>query len=121
MDGQVGERTKKARAADLLALGVQAKASFARRSVGTETRVLLEQRLPDGRWVGHAEDHVLVAVAGRAGDPAELENAIARVRRTAVDPAAQDRVIGEIAELDPPARGLRASLPVLSRRQPQGA
>ncbi|HEU0245402.1 MAG TPA: tRNA (N(6)-L-threonylcarbamoyladenosine(37)-C(2))-methylthiotransferase MtaB [Candidatus Limnocylindrales bacterium] len=121
MDGQVGERTKKARAADLLALGVQAKASFACRSVGTETRVLLEQRLPDGRWVGHAEDHVLVAVAGRAGDPVELENAIARARRTAVDPAARGRVIGEIAELDPPARGLRASLPVLSRRQPQGA
>ena len=69
MDGQVDERTKKQRAADLLALASEAKAAFARRSVGTETRVLLEQRLPDGRWVGHAEDHVLVAVRGRSGRP----------------------------------------------------
>jgi threonylcarbamoyladenosine tRNA methylthiotransferase MtaB len=114
MDGQVDERTKKARAADLLAVGVAAKASFARRSVGTVTRVLLEQRLPDGRWVGHAEDHVMVAVAGRAGGPADLENAVAVVRRTGVDPLAADRVTGEILELDPPTRALRGSLPMLA-------
>ena len=35
------------------------------RAIGTTTRVLLEQRLADGRWVGHAEDHVLVAVTPR--------------------------------------------------------
>ena len=76
MAGQVDERTKKARAADLLVLGAEAKARSRVGSIGTTTRVLLEQRLPDGRWVGHAEDHVLVAVAPRAGDPGDLENAL---------------------------------------------
>ena len=87
MAGQVPEREKKARAAALLALGAEAKAGFARRGLGTVTRVLAETRLTDGRWLGHAEDHVLVAVAvtGDAGDPDDLENAILTVRRTAVD------------------------------------
>ena len=114
MDGQVDEPTKKARAADLLALAASAKASFTRRSIGTETRVLLEQTLPDGRWVGHAEDHVLVAVPGRPGDPSDLENAIATVRRTALDPAAGDRAIGEVLALDPAPRTLRRPLAVLA-------
>jgi threonylcarbamoyladenosine tRNA methylthiotransferase MtaB len=114
MDGQVDERTKRSRAADLLELAAEAKASFARRSVGTETRVLLEQRLPDGRWVGHAEDHVLVAVAPRPGDPADLENAIVTVRRIAIDPGTGDRVHGEVRSIDPAPRALRAALPVLS-------
>ena len=84
MAGQVDERTKKARAAELLALAAEARARFARRGLGTVTRVLVETRLPDGRWVGHAEDHVLVG-GGRAarGDPDDLENAILTVRRTA--------------------------------------
>ena len=115
MAGQVDERTKKARAADLLALGAEAKARFARASLGTTTRVLLEQRLSDRRWVGHAEDHVLVAVAPRGGDPEDLENALVTVRRTAVDPDAPDRVIGEPLNLDPAPRTLRRAIPVLAR------
>jgi threonylcarbamoyladenosine tRNA methylthiotransferase MtaB len=113
MAGQVDERTKKARAADLLALSAGAKASFARRSVGSETAVLIERRLHDERWVGHAEDHVLTAVAARDGDPADLENAILHVRRTAIDGEAADRVLGEILALDPAPRALRPALPVL--------
>ena len=120
MAGQVDERTKRARAADLLALGVEAKAGFARASTGTATRVLLEQRLPDGRWVGHAEDHVLVAVAPRAGDPADLENAIVTVRRTAVDPDAPDRVNGQPLHVDAAPRTLRRALPVLASPSPGG-
>ena len=77
-DGRPGARAdpEEARAAALLALGAEAKAAFARGGVGTLTRVLVERRLPDGRWVGHAEDHVPVAVAPRVGDPDDLENAI---------------------------------------------
>ena len=52
MAGQVDERTKKARAGELLAVAADARAAFARRGLGTETRVLVETRLPDGRWVG---------------------------------------------------------------------
>ena len=120
MAGHVDEPTRKARAADLLSLAAEAKARFARESVGTTTRVLLEQRLPDGRWVGHAEDHVLVAVAPRAGDPDDLENAIVTIRRTAVDPDAPDRVIGQPLHVDPAPRTLRRAIPVLASPSPGG-
>jgi len=94
MAGQVDERTKKARAGELLAVAADARAGFARRSLGTVTRVLVETRLPGGRWLGHAEDHVLVAVAPRPGDPPNLENAILAVLRTAIDGEIAERVTG---------------------------
>lgn len=112
MLGQVDEPTKRARAADLLAMGAQARAAFARRGIGTVTRVLAEQRLPDGRWIGHAEDHVLVAATPRPGDPDDLENALLTVRRTGIDPELDDRVVGEILALDPARRPLREALAV---------
>jgi threonylcarbamoyladenosine tRNA methylthiotransferase MtaB len=121
MTGQVDERTKKARAADLLALAAAAKARFAHATIGTTTRVLLEQRLPDGRWLGHAEDHVPVAVRARPGDPDDLENAIATVRRTAIDPDAPDRVTGQPLRLDPAPRTLRQAIPVVASAPPGGA
>ena len=55
-----------------------------------------------------------MAVAERPGDPADLENAVATVRRCAVDPEAADRVTGEILAIDPAPRRLRAALPVLA-------
>ena len=114
MAGQVDERTKKARAGELLAVAADARAAFARRGLGTETRVLVESRLPDGRWVGHAEDHVPVALTPRPGDPDDLENAILTVRRMAIDADAAERVTGEILHVDPAPRTLRAALPVLA-------
>lgn len=116
MAGRVDERTKKARAGELLAVAADARAAFARRGLGTETRVLVESRLPDGRWVGHAEDHVTVALSPRPGDPDHLENAILTVRRMAIDADADaaERVIGEILHVDPAPRTLRAALPVLA-------
>ena len=121
MAGQVDERTRKARASELLGIAAEARASFARRGLGTQTRVLLESRLPDGRWIGHAEDHVVVAVTPRAGDDTELENAILTVRRTAVDADAPARVAGEIVA-DPsrttPAPRLDAGARDADRRDP---
>ena len=114
MAGQVPERVKKARAAALLALASDAKARFAARGVGTVTRVLAEQRLDDGSWLGHAEDHVLVAVAPRPGDPDDLENAVLTVRRTAVEPDHADRVRAELLKVDPAPRALRSRLAVLA-------
>jgi threonylcarbamoyladenosine tRNA methylthiotransferase MtaB len=114
MTGQVPETVKKARSARLLEVAAEARVAFARRSLGTETRVLLETRLDDGRWVGHGEDHVLVAVAPRPGDPVDLENAIATVRREVVDEDAADRVEGGVLALDPARRALRAALPYAS-------
>ena len=108
MTGHVDELTKKARAGELLAVAADARATFARRGLGTVTRVLVESRLPDGRWVGHAADNVPVAVFARPDDPDHLENAILTVRRTAIDPVAPNRVTGEILRVHPAPRTLRA-------------
>jgi threonylcarbamoyladenosine tRNA methylthiotransferase MtaB len=117
MAGQVPERAKKQRAAELLAVGAEAKAAFARRSLGTTTRVLVETRLPDGRWTGHGEDHVPVAVTARPGDRADLENAILTVRRMAIDGELAERVTGEILEVHPAPRRLRTPLAFMTRAE----
>ena len=114
MAGQVDEQTKKARAGDLLAVAADARAAFARQGLGTVTRVLAETRLPDGRWLGHAEDHVLVATTPRDEDRADLENAILTVRRTGLDGDAADRTAGEILAIHPPRRALRPAIPVIA-------
>ena len=113
MAGQVPERVKKERAGRLLEHAASARARWAREGLGTTTRVLAEQRLDDGRWVGHAEDHVLVAVRPRDGDPVDLENAVLTVRRTTVDPEVPERVDGEVIAVDPAPRRLHVPLPVL--------
>jgi threonylcarbamoyladenosine tRNA methylthiotransferase MtaB len=114
MAGQVDERTKRARAAVLLALAAEARACWARRSLGTLTRVLVESMLADGRWSGHAEDYVTVAVSSGPGLPADLEHAILTVRRTAIDGETADRVSGEVLAIDPAPRPGRTSLRVLA-------
>jgi threonylcarbamoyladenosine tRNA methylthiotransferase MtaB len=113
MAGQVPERVKKQRSALLLEVAARARARWARVGLGTTTRVLAEQRLDDGRWVGHAEDHVLVAVRPRPGDPVDLENAVLTVRRTTVDPEVPERVEGELIAVDAAPRRLHVPLPVL--------
>lgn len=90
MRGQVDETTKKRRAGELLALAAEGRARWAARQVGTAAGVLFERRLADGRWTGHAETHVLVAV----DDPEVRENEIRRVRLVGVDPTTPDRLIG---------------------------
>ena len=112
MAGQVDERTKKARAADLLAVAAEARAAFAGSRVGTGARVLVESRLSDGRWIGHAEDHVTVAVSPRAGDPEDLENAILTVRRSGIDGDVAERLVGDIHAISAAPRTLRSALSV---------
>lgn len=110
MAGAVSEPTKKRRAADLLALSGAARARFAARAVGRQVAVLFEERLPDGRWLGHAEDHVLVAA--RSPDDRPLENAIGRVVITGRDPGRPDRVVGRLIGVswpEPPAGRSRRS------------
>ena len=103
MVGQVDEATKKRRAAELLQLAADARASWARGRVGTVARVLLEERVGDGRWIGRAEDYTLVAgdVADRARRADSLENAIATVRIEDVDAGREDRVVGRVVALSP--------------------
>jgi len=114
MAGQVPEPVRKRRSAALLALAADARARWARAGLGTTTNVLVEARRGDGRWVGHAEDHVLVALRARPGDPVDLENALVTVRRTAVDPGQRDRIEGSVLGIDPAPRPLRPSIPLVA-------
>jgi threonylcarbamoyladenosine tRNA methylthiotransferase MtaB len=109
MRGQVDETAKKRRAGELLALAADARARWAARHVRAGADVLFERRLADGRWIGHAADHTLVAASPSRVDD-DLEHAIGRVAIDAVDRAAPDRVVGRILSLSrPPDRaGARA-------------
>jgi tRNA A37 methylthiotransferase MiaB len=110
MTGQVDEPTKKRRSAELLALAADARARWAAARVGREAQVLFETRLADGRWIGHAADHTLVAAATSASARSEdLENVIARVATDAVDPNASDRVVGRILDLSRPPQPIGAA------------
>ena len=97
MAGQVDERTKKGRAAALLAVAADARARWAASHVGTEVDVLFEEPLDDGRWVGHATDHTLVAA--RPDGDLRLANGIGRVVVESIDSASPDRVVGRILAL----------------------
>jgi threonylcarbamoyladenosine tRNA methylthiotransferase MtaB len=101
MAGQVDEPTKKARAAELLAVAADARAAWAAGRVGSQAEVLFEAHLGEGRWTGHAGDHTLVSVAGEAS--ANLENVLAQVGIDAVDATRRDRVVGRILSLVPPS------------------
>ena len=109
MTGAVDERTKKRRAAELLAEAAARRAAFAAEQVGRVASVLFERRLLDGRWAGHAEDLVLVAAAGD-----ELQNAIGRVRIDGIDGEVADRAVGSIVALDRPRQQIRRDLPVVA-------
>jgi threonylcarbamoyladenosine tRNA methylthiotransferase MtaB len=115
MSGVVPEERRKRRAGELLAVAADARARFAGTHVGHVAEVLFETRLDDGRWVGHAADHQLVAVAANDAEP--LDNAIGRVAVHAVDPAVPDRVDGTLLALDRPARSprIRTPLPLLAQ------
>ena len=93
MVGQVDGKTKKRRAAGALAFAAEARARFAERQIGRDVRVLFEQPLSGGLWLGHADNHVLVEVKALDGP---LEGAIRLVRAELVDPAAPDRVVGRL-------------------------
>ena len=101
MTGAVDEPTKKRRSAELLAFAAEARARWAGAHVGRRATVLLEERLADGRWVGHAADHTLVAVAPGRHRDADLANAIAAVAIEAVDIDRPDRVVGSVLDLSP--------------------
>ena len=104
MSGQVDESTKKRRAAELLAVAADARARRAASRVGSVASVLFEEPLGDGRWLGHAEDHTLVAAVAPDGRRS-LANSIATVTVDAVDPGHPDRVTGTLVSLTPPPGG----------------
>ncbi|HEY3165238.1 MAG TPA: tRNA (N(6)-L-threonylcarbamoyladenosine(37)-C(2))-methylthiotransferase MtaB [Candidatus Limnocylindrales bacterium] len=102
MAGQVDERTKKARAGELLAVASTARARWAASRLGGSADVLFERQLEDGRWAGHDIDHTLVS----ATSSADLENAIGRVALEAVDAVVGDRLVGRLVSISPPPGAL---------------
>jgi len=111
MAGAVDEPTRKRRAAELLAIATECRAAFAAAHAGLSGRVLFETRLDDGRWVGHAEDHVLVAAPSPGG--IDLENSIAQVMIDGIDGETADLATGRILDVDRP-RPIRRPLPLVS-------
>lgn len=97
MAGQVDEATRKRRAARLLALASEARARRVATRIGSTASVLFEARLPDRRWIGHAEDRVLVAVPAPVAG-VSLDNVVAPVRIEESDPGVPDRAIGTLIE-----------------------
>jgi len=72
--------------------------------------VLFEARQADGRWIGHAADHMLVAAPAPATARSDdLENVIARVAVEAVEADASERVIGRILGLSRPPQSIGAA------------
>jgi threonylcarbamoyladenosine tRNA methylthiotransferase MtaB len=92
MAGAVDAPTRKRRAADLLRLAAEARIAFARRAVGQERSVLIEERIRDGRWVGRSEDYVEVVIA----HDDELANLVGRVLVMGLDVPGSDRVVGRL-------------------------
>jgi len=105
MLGAVDDATRKARAAVLLDVALAARVRFARRRVGGRARVLVEERLDDGRWIGHTEDYVETAVVPEAphADRRIAENAIVEVRLDGLDRAAPGRAVAIPLAVSKPA------------------
>jgi threonylcarbamoyladenosine tRNA methylthiotransferase MtaB len=104
MVGQVDGRTKKARAAQALELAAESRARFARRQLGRELSVLFERPLANGRWIGHAENHVLVEAA--SPDGRSLDNVVGLVRAEDVSTTAPGRVVGSLVSVSAPREPL---------------
>jgi threonylcarbamoyladenosine tRNA methylthiotransferase MtaB len=102
MVGQVDARTKKRRSAEALALAAEARTRFAARQLGGELRVLFERQLPNGRWLGHSENHVLVEAA--VPGVRSMGNVIGLVRARTIESGAPDRIVGRLLATDPPRR-----------------
>ncbi|HEU0236909.1 MAG TPA: tRNA (N(6)-L-threonylcarbamoyladenosine(37)-C(2))-methylthiotransferase MtaB [Candidatus Limnocylindrales bacterium] len=95
MAGQVPEAARRARSAALLEHAAERRAAFAAEHVGATASVLFETALPDGRWIGHAEDHVVVSAATPVGR-SSLEHVIASVVIESVDMDVPDRLVGRV-------------------------
>jgi threonylcarbamoyladenosine tRNA methylthiotransferase MtaB len=83
MPGQVPEDVKKARAAELIALGETLEAEYVRGLVGTKQRVLFEEAGEGGLAEGYAENYVRVIAPGTPGEVRDVvirsaEGAVAR-------------------------------------------
>ena len=113
MTGQVDEAVKKERAAVLLEFAADARARFARRQLGHRLDVLFESELPDGRWLGHGPNYVLVAARPPSGRT--LGNAVGRIAAVSIDPEASDRLEGSLLAVDWPRR---RPLPVVACARP---
>jgi tRNA A37 methylthiotransferase MiaB len=96
MAGHVPEPVRRARSAALLAHASARRAAFAAGHIGSTASVLFETGLPDGRWVGHAADHVLVSARPPAGRTS-LADVIGSVFVESIDPEVPERLVGRVS------------------------
>jgi threonylcarbamoyladenosine tRNA methylthiotransferase MtaB len=72
MSGQVPESVKKARTAELIALGGRLEQAFVQSLVGKTQRVLFEEAAEDGYAEGYTENYVRVTAPGTPGETREV-------------------------------------------------
>jgi threonylcarbamoyladenosine tRNA methylthiotransferase MtaB len=72
MPGQVQESVKKARTAELIALGDQLSEAFVQSLIGTTQRVLFEEEGEGGLCEGYTENYVRVIAPGSPGQTREV-------------------------------------------------
>ena len=72
MPGQVPEAVKKARAAELIALGEKLEEAFVRSMVGTTQSVLFEEQGDGGLAEGYTRNYVRVVAPGKPGTTCEV-------------------------------------------------
>jgi len=72
MPGQVPEAVKKARAAELIALGDRLEQEFVQSLIGTTQRVLFEEEGEGGLAEGYTENYVRVIALGTSGETREV-------------------------------------------------
>lgn len=67
MPGQLSNACKEQRARELIALGEQVGRRYREGFMGREVEVLLEERLPDGNWIGYTPEYLRVELPCQEG------------------------------------------------------
>ena len=75
MPGQLSNTCKEQRARELIALGEQVGRCYREGFMGREVEVLLEERLPDGNWIGYTPEYLRVELPCQEGAQGQYRRA----------------------------------------------
>jgi len=72
LEGQIEEPVKASRSKEMIAATDTARRAFLQSQAGTQAEVLLETKLPDGRWEGHTPNYTPVRVEAPDGQSGRI-------------------------------------------------
>ncbi|MDO4281463.1 MAG: tRNA (N(6)-L-threonylcarbamoyladenosine(37)-C(2))-methylthiotransferase MtaB [Peptococcaceae bacterium] len=93
MPNQVDPRIKDARAKEMAAVAARNKIAYEEALIGRRVRLLLEEPLGDGRWVGHSSNYLYVTVTGEGLSSGRFVDAVLTGRQ-------EGRLQGELINSD---------------------